>query len=61
MSSVLQQSILAWVLLNIFINYIDSGIKCALSKFAGNTKLSDTVNTLDGRDALQRDFGRLEE
>ncbi|GAB0204668.1 cAMP-dependent protein kinase inhibitor alpha [Grus japonensis] len=35
---------------------MDSGI----SKFANNTKLCGVVNTLEGRDAIQRDLDRLE-
>jgi len=39
--------------LNVFISSTVNRIKCTLSKFADNTKLSSVVNVIEGRDAIQ--------
>lgn len=58
-SGVPQGSVLGLVLLNITVGDMDSKIECTLNKFSDDSKLCGVINTLEGREVMQRDLHRF--
>jgi hypothetical protein len=58
-SGVPQGSVLGPILFLIYINDMDDGIACKISKFADDTKIASKVTTTHDREILQSDLDRL--
>lgn len=50
----------ALLMRHIFVEEIDSGIECSLSRFDDVTQLGGAVTVLEGGNAIQRGFDRFE-
>lgn len=56
MSDVPQGSLMGQMIFSIFFGSVDRRIEYTFSKFADITKLCGIVDTLEGRDVIQRDI-----
>lgn len=60
MSGIPRGSVLRLVFFYVCINVLHSGIECILGNFAGDTKPSSAVDTMEGRDFFLRNLDMLE-
>ena len=59
-SGIPQESLLGSMLFNIVLGDMDRRAECTPNKLADDINLSGAVDTLEERDAIQRDLNRLE-
>lgn len=55
-----QGSVLGIALFNVFVGDMDNRTESTLSMFADDTKICGTIDTLGGKDALQKNFDKFQ-
>lgn len=56
-----QELVLESLLMNVYTKNLNEGMESTLCSFAGSNTHRGTVNMLEGRDAIQMDYNKLEE